>query len=162
MENDSAPARILVGIDGSDSSIEALRGAVRIAAAMNAHIRAIIAWESPALYYKFPQSSLTPDDDAKTTLSNALMQAFGNELPANLDSAVLRGRTAQLLIEQSENADMLVLGSRGHGGFAGLLLGSVSAACAQHARCPVLIMHRAEHSKITGSPHLPPGAAANT
>jgi nucleotide-binding universal stress UspA family protein len=58
-----------------------------------------------------------------------------------LSTKTLHGPPARTLIEESRNAFMLVLGSRGHGGFAGLLLGSVSTACAQHAHCPVLIMH---------------------
>ncbi|MHB1172123.1 MAG: universal stress protein [Lacisediminihabitans sp.] len=66
---------------------------------------------------------------------------FGDDRPSWFQAAVREGSTTQVLIEQSKGAEMLILGSRGHGGFVGLLLGSVSAACAEHAHCPVLIMH---------------------
>ena len=148
MENNSTTPRILVGVDGSDSSISALHGAARIAAAMNAHIRAVIAWEYPAMFYPVP--SWSPENDAKALLATALKKAFGAEPPVDLDSAVLCGYAPKVLIEESKDADMLVLGSRGHGGFTGMLLGSVSAACAQHSHCPVLITHCGDASKITG------------
>ncbi len=151
MENNSNTPRILVGVDGSGSSIDALHAAARIATAMNARIQAIIAWEYPAMF--FPVPSWSPGNDAKVILSAAIKQAFGDEPPADLDSKVLCGYAATVLIEQSQFADMLVLGSRGHGGFAGLLLGSVSAACAQHSHCPVLITHGGDSSKLTGSAH---------
>ncbi|MDQ1560876.1 MAG: hypothetical protein QOE85_217, partial [Actinomycetota bacterium] len=51
------------------------------------------------------------------------------------------GNADEILIEQSRGAEMLIVGSRGHGGIAGVLLGSVSAKCAEHAHCPVLIIH---------------------
>ncbi len=137
MESNSAPAIILVGIDGSTSSIEALRGAAKIAGPMNAHLKVIAAWEYPAMFYPVPDWS--PEKDARNALSSTLVEAFGTEQPEGLESDVLRG-------------------PRGHGGFAGLLLGSVSTACAQHARCPVLIMHHADDSKITRS--APPSTAA--
>lgn len=151
MENNSNTPRILVGVDGSGSSIVALHAAARIATAMNAHIQAIIAWEYPAMF--FPVPNWSPGNDAKLILSTAIKQAFGDEPPADLDSKVLCGYAATVLIEQSKFADMLVLGSRGHGGFAGLLLGSVSAVCAQHSHCPVLIAHGGDSSKLTGSMH---------
>lgn len=59
---------------------------------------------------------------------------------------MFRGGAAKVLLNQSAGAQMLVVGSRGHGGFIGLLLGSVSAACAEHARCPVLIVHGNDES----------------
>lgn len=74
-------------------------------------------------------------------LDRAIATVFDADVPAELTSAVLEGITARALIEFSADADMLVLGSRGHGGFAGLLLGSVSAACAEHAKVPVLVVH---------------------
>ena len=147
MENNSTTPRILVGVDGSDSSVGALNAAARIAAAMNARIRAVIAWEYPAMFYPVPNWS--PANDAKALLATALKKAFGAEPPADLDSAVLCGYAPKVLIEESKYADMLVLGSRGHGGFTGMLLGSVSAACAQHSHCPVLITHGGDSSKIT-------------
>ena len=160
MENNSEPAQILVGVDGSDSSIEALRGAAKIAAAMHAHLRVVIAWDYPPMLYQ--AEGWSPESDAQTVLSTALTHAFGADLPAGLKSSVLHGPAARILIEQSEDFDLLVLGNRGHGGFAGLLLGSVSTTCAQHARCPVLITHHAEDSKITGSPQGRRSAAATS
>lgn len=115
---------------------------------MDARIRAVMTWEYPARSYSTPGWS--PDGDAQAILSEALSQAFGTDLPAGIDSTTLYGPPARVLVEQSANADLLVLGSRGHGGFAGLLLGSVSTAVAQHAQCPVLSMHHAERSTITG------------
>ncbi|MEO6958187.1 MAG: universal stress protein [Antricoccus sp.] len=151
MEDDNAPAQILVGVDGSDSSIEALRAAARIATAMDARIKAVMTWEYPAKFYTTP--GLSPETDARNMLSDAVARAFGTDLPAGMDSAALYGPPARVLIEQSATADLLVLGSRGHGGFTGLLLGSVSTAVSQHAQCPVLITHHAERSKITGRAH---------
>jgi nucleotide-binding universal stress UspA family protein len=66
---------------------------------------------------------------------------FGGRRPPGLRTDVREGNAARVLLEASEGARMLVVGSRGHGGFAGLLLGSVSAACAEHASCPVLVLH---------------------
>ena len=60
---------------------------------------------------------------------------------ALMNQYLYEGNAAKVLLEASEGARMLVVGSRGHGGFSGLLLGSVSAACAEHARCPVVVVH---------------------
>lgn len=145
---DYAQARIIVGVGGSSLAVSALRGASRIAAAMDAQISAIMIWEYPARFYATP--GLSPKSDAQSALADALTQAFGPDLPVSLDSAVLHGPAARVLVEQSETADLVVLGSRGQGGFARLLLGSVSTAVSQHAQCPVLITHNCENSKITG------------
>lgn len=139
-ENDSA--RILVGVDGSNSSIEALRRAAMIATAINAPIEAITTWEYAALLESYyPLEGWSPEEDAQQTLATAVEQAFHGAPPARFSTKTRQGSPARVLIDESEHAFMLVLGSRGHGGFAGLLLGSVSTACAQHAHCPVLIMH---------------------
>jgi nucleotide-binding universal stress UspA family protein len=66
---------------------------------------------------------------------------FGGDRPAGLVTRVEQGGAARILIDVSQGANLLVVGSRGHGGFAGLLLGSVSSACAEHAACPVLVVH---------------------
>lgn len=143
MDNLEPQGPIVVGVDGSAPSIEALRRAAAISSALGVPIKAVTVWQFPAtvtLYY-FPATDWSPDDDARKTLRTAIDQAFAGAPPANLDTAVIEGSPARVLIRESKHANMLILGSRGHGGFTGLLLGSVSAACAEHAHCPVLIVH---------------------
>ena len=81
-----------------------------------------------------------PSGDAERVCRSAVETAFGDDLPGGLTVMPREGRPAAVLIEASSDARMLVVGSRGHGGFTGLLLGSVSAACAEHALCPVFIV----------------------
>ncbi|HWH25994.1 MAG TPA: universal stress protein [Pseudolysinimonas sp.] len=147
MKNPTDATRILVGVDGSNSSIEALREAARISAAFGVPLEAITTWEFPVMldgaYSRIEDWS--PEEDAQHILSDAINQAFGDAPPGGLERTILEGSPARVLIDESKSASMLVLGSRGHGGFVGLLLGSVSATCAEHAHCPVLIMHGTAH-----------------
>jgi nucleotide-binding universal stress UspA family protein len=83
----------------------------------------------------------TAEKDARTIVNDAASAVFGTKIPDWFSSAVYQGNADQVLIEQSKGAEMLIVGSRGHGGLAGVLLGSVSALCAERATCPVLIMH---------------------
>jgi nucleotide-binding universal stress UspA family protein len=144
-------SRILVGVDGSDASIDALRRAATFAAAFDAPLEAIMTWEYPVSfdggYYLLDDWS--PENDAKQVLDSVIERALGDTVPADFVGTTLQGPPARVLIEQSEHAAMLVVGSRGHGGFVGLLLGSVSAACAAHAHCPVLIVHDPGIEKAT-------------
>lgn len=133
--------RVIVGVDGSASSIAALRYAARTAAAFDAPIEAISTWAFPRLASAYAVAHWSPEEDARAVLDSAVEQAFGSEPPPGLVCTVLPGPPARTLVELSRGAGMLVLGSRGLGGFRGLLLGSVSSACAAHAHCPVLIVH---------------------
>ena len=145
---------ITVGVDGSDASIEALRRAARISSALDRPLRVATVWQYPLMFGTYvPDVNWSPEDDAHAILDAAIDDAFEIEPPRDLVRAVLRGTPAKVLIEESRHAEMLVLGSRGHGGFAGLLLGSVSAACAERAHCPVLIIHDdgTQASTITSS-----------
>jgi nucleotide-binding universal stress UspA family protein len=141
----SAPSdsrRIVVGVDGSPSSIEALRWARRIGTALAVPIHAVIAWEYPASYgLGAAPTDWQPDVDAGRQLTDALTTAFGENEAKAVSAQVSEGHAAQILVEASAGAEMLVVGSRGHGGFVGLLLGSVSAYCAEHAACPVVVLH---------------------
>ncbi len=142
MDENTTPLPIIVGVDGSAPSIAALRRAAEIAAALGVPLQAITTWEYPVMldaYY--PIADWSPQAVAEKILADAVTEAFPDSPPPGLTQTVLQGPAARVLIELSEHASMLVLGSRGHGGFAGLLLGSVSAACAAHAHCPVLVMH---------------------
>ena len=135
--------QIVVGVDGSDSSKEALRWAARLAPTLNATIHAVIAWEYPILLGADGGmlSSWKPDEAAKEILKKSLADAFGSERPKGLEASISQGHPTFVLLDASKDAEMLIVGSRGLGGFAGLLVGSVSSACAEHAKCPVLVVH---------------------
>lgn len=128
---------IVVGVDGSAASIAALRYAARMAELLSTSVTAVTCWRYPSSYDTFVPIEWSPESDAEQVLAEALGTAFGTTLPTGLRSVVRRGQPAAVLIEESADARMLVVGSRGLGGFAGLLLGSVSAA---HATCPVLVL----------------------
>lgn len=141
MSDERSQQHIIVGVDGSESSIDALREAAVLAKALGLPVEAVTTWEYPLEYTPLPVWS--PEKDAKSVQSLAINKAFLDAPPEDLIMTTAPGSAARTLIELSKNARMLVLGSRGHGGFVGLLLGSVSAACAEHAHCPVLVVHRA-------------------
>jgi Universal stress protein UspA and related nucleotide-binding proteins len=139
-ENPPGAGTIVVGVDGSDPSIEALRYAAKMAAVLSASVTAVTCWRYPPAYDNFVPLEWSPESDAEQVLRDAVATAFGDAPPAGLRTLVLQGQPASVLIDESADAAMLVVGSRGLGGFAGLLLGSVSAAAAAHARCPVLVL----------------------
>jgi nucleotide-binding universal stress UspA family protein len=137
---------VVVGVDGSPSSRAALRWALDQARLTKARLRAVIAWEVPA----FTDWGVAAHQDfgvaAGKLLGESVREALGEDPPPDVEvlEVVLPGHPAQVLIDQSAHAALLVVGSRGHGGFAGTLLGSVSQLCLQHAHCPVLVV-RGKH-----------------
>lgn len=152
MDSANRSPRIIVGVDGSEQSIDALREAAKVADAFHGTVEAIIVWE-PVLLLEgyYPPDYPTPRDEAERLLDQTVATAFPVATPPGLTTVALEGTAARVLIDESRRADLLVLGSRGRGGFAGLLLGSVSRACASHAHCPVLIMH-GEHDATDEEP----------
>ena len=134
--------RIVVGVDGSQPAQQALRWAAHLAVTFGARLDAVTAWDFPASYGWAPvPSDWDPAGDMRKSLDETVRAVFGDQPQAGLRREVREGGAAKVLIEASQGATMLVVGSRGHGGFAGLLLGSVSANVAEHASCPVLIIH---------------------
>nr|WP_253259734.1 universal stress protein [Subtercola boreus] len=133
--------RVVVGLDGSEASLDALRRAVLVAEGIGATVQTVVAWHTPSSVGTFGYSDWTAEADAEQIRDTATETVFGDAPPDWLTPTVREGYPAQVLIDESRGAEMLIVGSRGHGGFAGLLLGSVSTACAEHAHCPVLIMH---------------------
>lgn len=133
--------RIVVGVDGSASSTDALRLAARLANALGASVEAVTVWRIPAGFEVSLLTGWSPEQDARATLDAAAQAVFGAVPPVWFHSKTKHGSAARVLMDESAGAAMLVLGSRGRGGFKGLLLGSVSAVCAEHADCPVLVVH---------------------
>jgi nucleotide-binding universal stress UspA family protein len=135
---------VVVGVDGSAGSIAALRAGEWAAATRGGTLVAVTSWGLPAIVPRAPV--VIPDlrESAAELLKEALVDAFGGRSVVPIRTVVASGTAVGVLLEESRNADLLVVGSRGHGGFAGLLLGSVSMACAAHSTCPVLITHPAD------------------
>ena len=134
---------IVVGVDGSDPSKSALRWAAQLAPALGGTIEAVTAWEFPIIWPTEGGAAIwwQPEDEARKILDETLKSVFGQSPPEGLIRSINQGHPANVLLDASKSAKMLIVGSRGHGGFAGLLLGSVSSACAEHATCPVLVVH---------------------
>jgi nucleotide-binding universal stress UspA family protein len=137
---------IIIGVDGSDGSRAALRWAARTAAAQGAGLRAVAAWQYPA-------SAVTPagparlpgPEDMDEQSCDEVRVVVREELEADADRVEVeagRGPAASVLlgVAARADADMLVVGARGRGGFAGLLLGSVSQECVEHSPCPVVVL----------------------
>ena len=141
--------RIVVGIDGSEHSKQALEWALAEAKLRSAELRVIYAWMLPvyATGYGFAPGALIDPvamaDSARSQLDKTLDDVAGYTKDVTIERKAVEGMAAQVLVEEAKGADLLVVGSRGHGGFAGLLLGSVSQQCAHHASCPVVIIRTA-------------------
>jgi nucleotide-binding universal stress UspA family protein len=142
--------RIVVGVDGSDPSVDALRWAATQARLTNARVEAVIAWQIPASFgmetlggFSPSYEGLPPFDfagTAKLTLDTAIKDAIGEPTDLQVDPLVIEGHPAAVLIAHSVGAQLVVVGSRGHGGFEGLVFGSVSEHVAGHAHCPVTVV----------------------
>jgi nucleotide-binding universal stress UspA family protein len=135
---------IVVGIDGSDGARTALRFAADEASIRRTQLRVVSAWHVPTGVY-MPPTYMDLDLDAyRQTASDVaerqVVDVLGPERATTVDVVIHEGGPAEVLIAESREAELLVVGSRGHGGFAGLLLGSVSQHCAAHAHCPVVVV----------------------
>lgn len=135
-----ARPRIVVGVDGSEPSKLALRWAARIAAAEGAYVEAIMAWQIPTLAYASMEPIVGMHDAMEQALMETVDEVFDGQRPADMQLHTFQGGGAPVLLDASQGALMVVVGNRGRGGFAGLLLGSVSAKLAEHAECPVLVV----------------------
>jgi nucleotide-binding universal stress UspA family protein len=137
--------RIVVGVDGYESSQAALRWAIHQAKLTGAVVEAVTAWHFPVGAGPAPIADL-PDyaDDARIVLTEAIAEMCMIDPEVEIRPRVVEGRAGRVLVDAAEGADLLVVGCRGHGGLAGTLLGSVGQYCAHHASCPVVIL-RGKH-----------------
>lgn len=143
--------RIVVGVDGSPESRRALRWAAAEARLRTATLAVVHVWGIPHVVLGIDAQPLY-DATVIDELRRAAEELVGRELAGlgdeaagiEIDEAVPEGAPAQQLLDAARGADLLVLGSRGRGGFGGLRLGSVSHQCVEHAVCPVVIVPPAE------------------
>ena len=134
-------APVVVGVDGSEESRLALRWAFEYAQMSGAPVEAVIAWEIPPTYGLAPSyDDVDFEKKAQETAEETIRAVVGDNAPVTL--RVERGHPAPILIAASGHAQLLVVGSRGHGAFAGMLLGSVSQHCVHQAHCPVVVIRR--------------------
>ncbi|MGD0321176.1 MAG: universal stress protein [Acidimicrobiales bacterium] len=134
--------RIVVGVDGSASSKEALKWAARQAELTGAWLVVVTTWRyHTSLGWVAPYpADFDPEADARHALDANIEEVLGPSPSVEVRTEVVEGHPALVLVETSKGADLLVVGSRGYGGFTGMLLGSVSEHCVTHAHCPVLVM----------------------
>ena len=140
------PPTIVVGVDGSESSIRALRWAAGQAKFTGASLTVVTTWEFPPTFGWSPPypSDFDPDKDARAALQKNVDAVLGPDPEVAVQLEVVEGHPAFVLTDKAGDAELLVVGSRGHGAFAGMLLGSVSEYCAAHAPCPVVIVRHAD------------------
>jgi nucleotide-binding universal stress UspA family protein len=140
---------VVVGVDGSPASALAMAWAARYAKAMGASVRTVMAWDYPAPVGHAPAgvapASVTQDvEQAKRAeLDKAVAGTLGDAPAVTIETKIVYGHASKVLIDESADADLLVVGSRGHGGFTGMMLGSVSTHCVTHAACPVTVVRHA-------------------
>jgi nucleotide-binding universal stress UspA family protein len=142
--------RIVAGVDGSLPSIMALRWAVRQAELTGGTLDAVTAWEFPIAAGGMGWAPVSGIDDTNyyELAAEALSAAVREVSPppgVKVNQVVVEGNAAQALLDAAKGADLLVVGNRGHGGFADALIGSVSVRCLHHATCPVVVVRAPKH-----------------
>jgi nucleotide-binding universal stress UspA family protein len=144
------PPQIVVGVDGSPHADAAVRFAVAEAKLRRRPLRVVCAWEPPTSAYVGEAFAATPDafvaaeHHAEDVLRTALEQLTLDDL--HVEAIAVEGHPATVLVDQAADAELLVLGSRGHGAAKRLLLGSVSSDVAHHTPCPLVIVPSSDPS----------------
>jgi nucleotide-binding universal stress UspA family protein len=138
---------IVVGVDGSPCARDALARAANEATLRGARLRVVCAWQVPPAAYA---GGFTPPIDeatftglrenAEAVVREAVAEVHRMQPSVPCEGEVLEGQPAEVLLAEARDASLIVVGNRGHGGFASLLLGSVSQQVVHHADCPVLVV----------------------
>jgi nucleotide-binding universal stress UspA family protein len=137
---------VVVGVDGSEESIAALSWAARYATAVGATLRAVAAWHYPTAVGQAPVGvapepvRAEAEGHVRDHLTAAIAKVFQGPAADTVEAKIAYGHPAQILLDESRHADLLVVGHRGRGAFTGMLVGSVSTHCVTHATCPVVVV----------------------
>jgi nucleotide-binding universal stress UspA family protein len=138
MPGTGANSVVVVGIDGSDDSTVAMKWAEDYARDTGSTLRVVIAWEWPISYgYLALPPDYSPDTDAKATIEKAVAEV--SLPPERVETIVVEGSAGRELVRLGGDADLLVVGTHGHGAIGSVLLGSVSSYCVHHATVPVVV-----------------------
>ncbi|WP_028267017.1 universal stress protein [Arthrobacter sp. MA-N2] len=146
MNTEPSSNRIIVGVDGSEYSSAALRWAGRMSERLDTPLEVITCVGMPDLFFSSRmETGMTKfsgelEESARQLVEQALDRAFDTDRPENVGITVRFGAPAKVLVEESRNARLLIVGRHGEGGFLGQAIGSVSRACAAHSQCPVLLV----------------------
>ena len=134
---------IVVGVDGSESSMDALRWAADQAALAHAPLEVVSAWSWPSAWGREPTwpPGFDPEEQTRTQLAEVVDSVLGTRHEHDLRQVVVEGHAAEVLVTAGEGAALLVVGRRGHGAFKDIFMGSVSMHCVAHASCPVVVIH---------------------
>ena len=146
---DTVGGVVVVGVDGSEASKDALRWAIRYARMAGATVHAVTAWHYPASVGWAASPVILEMDlegEARQALKQTVEYVVATEGPVTIQTRVVEGPPALILLKAATDADLLVVGSRGHGAFAGMVLGSVSEHCVHHANCPVVVVRHPHHN----------------
>lgn len=146
--------RVVVGVDGSETAKKAARWAAREAELRGMKLELVSAWEIPTYSYAYGHGFAAISEEmlkslaerAEGHLAAALEEARAEARDVQMETIAAEGQAANVLLEVSKGADLLVVGSRGLGGFRELLLGSVSQQCAHHSSCPVVIVRHVDEA----------------
>jgi nucleotide-binding universal stress UspA family protein len=137
---------VVVGVDGSEESIAALSWAARYATAVGATLRAVAAWHFPAAAGTAPVGfapepvRAEAEEHVRDSIAAAIAKVLQGPAAEKVETKIAYGHPAQVLLDESSDADLLVVGHRGRGAFTGMLVGSVSTHCVTHATCPVVVV----------------------
>jgi len=140
---------IVVGVDGSEPSLKALRWAAQQARLTGATLRVLTTWEvatGTGWVPTFPVD-YDPQAVARQALDEAVTETLGADPDVAVERIVKEGHAAPVLLAAAKDADLLVVGSHGHGAFAGMLIGSVSEHLVRHAPCAIVVVHCDKHSR---------------
>ncbi len=147
---------VLVGVDGSEGSINALRWAATAAAQRKVTLRVLHVWmPAPAMYtgYYAGFEGEGLEKAAQALLEDTLAKGLDDRTDVTVDAGLMLGAAGTSLIRQAAGAQLLVVGARGHEGFAELLLGSTSQRCTHHSPCPVAVIHGGGQRQHGGRQH---------
>jgi nucleotide-binding universal stress UspA family protein len=130
---------IVVGVDGSASSRDALAWAAGQAQLTGASLRAVSSWRWPNYITRLPPGA-EPAADTRRTLDEVVGATLAEFADVAVSTHVVEGPPGPALLTQSEGAELLVVGARGRAAFPGMLLGSVAEYCVRHGSCPVVVV----------------------